>query len=70
MFLFCMKPYGHGKYYNQRRAVEVCRKQRCSYLEEAGEIICHCPPNHAYFLAFKTIKKDALKKENEGGEEE
>ena len=47
MYLFCQKKYpGSQTYINQRRHIDICRKQECKHLVDNGEeSICKCPSN-------------------------
>jgi len=57
-YLWCMRAREDKKQtdVNQKRAVEVCKKLNCEYLEVVEgdeEIHCTCPPSLQYVDAFK-----------------
>ena len=67
MYLFCfLKPDKRSPAVNQKRAVEVCQKLGCGYLNlSEKDPTCDCEPSTEYFLAFKNRKKEAIKDEED-----
>jgi hypothetical protein len=75
-YLFCfLKPDKRSPAVNQYRAVEVCKKLGCGYLDLSQvEPGCTCEPSVEYFLAFKDgnkkLKEEVNRKYDEAHQDE
>lgn len=75
-YLFCLlKPDKRSPAVNQYRAVEVCKKLGCGYLDLGQpEPACTCEPSVEYFMAFKDggkkLKQEIDRKNDELNQDE